>query len=207
MKKRALTIKLDVSRETLDRLEAFVALVEKWNPVINLVAKSSLSDIWHRHLEDSAQLVSMAQLGYYWIDIGSGGGFPGIVVAIILQEIAPATRVVLIESDVRKSTFLRQAVATLGLSCDIYNARIESLHLQRGATLSARALAPLPKLLALSESLVEEGGVCLLMKGQSYLHELADARRSWSFECDIIKSQTNADAAVLKIRNIQRAAE
>ena len=201
------TIKTDVSRETLDRLDAFVALVEKWNPVINLVAKSSLSDIWHRHVEDSAQIILMAELGDYWIDIGSGGGFPGIVVAIILKEMAPATKVVLVESDVRKATFLRQVAATLDLSCEIHNSRIESLNLPRGKTISARALAPLPKLLKLAENLVEEGGICLFMKGQSYLDELADARKAWSFECEAKKSQTNAAAAVLKIRNIQRAAQ
>jgi len=179
--------------------------VEKWNPVINLIAKSSLSDIWRRHVEDSAQIISMGQLGNYWIDIGSGGGFPGIVVAIILKESAPSTRVVLVESDVRKATFLRQAVATLGLNCQIHNTRIESLNLPRGTTVSARALAPLPRLLRLVENLVEEGGVCLLMKGQSYQQELADARQSWSFDCEVVKSQTNNDSAVLTIRNIQRA--
>ena len=207
MNNGAHTIKTDVSRETLDRLEAFAALVKKWNPVINLVAKGSLSDIWHRHVEDSAQIILMAELGDYWIDIGSGGGFPGIVVAIILKEMAPATKVVLVESDVRKATFLRQAAATLDLSCEIHNSRIESLDLPRGKTISARALAPLPKLLKLAENLVEAGGICLFMKGQSYLDELADARKAWSFECEAKKSQTNAAAAVLKIRNIQRAAQ
>jgi 16S rRNA (guanine527-N7)-methyltransferase len=164
-----------------------------------------LPDIWRRHVEDSVQIIPMGQLGNFWIDIGSGGGFPGIVIAIILKESAPSTTVVLIESDVRKATFLRQAVATLGLNCQIHNARIESLNLPRGTTVSARALAPLPKLLSFVENLVEEGGVCLLMKGQSYQQELAAARQSWSFDCEVIKSQTNTDAAVLTIRNIQRA--
>ena len=183
----------------------FVALVEKWNPVINLIAKSSLSDIWRRHVEDSVQIIPMGDLGNFWIDVGSGGGFPGIVVAIILKESAPSTRVVLIESDVRKATFLRQAVAMLGLNCQIHNARIESLNLPRGTTVSARALAPLPRLLSFVENLVEEGGVCLLMKGQSYQQELVAARQSWSFDCKVIKSKTNTDAAILTIRNIQRA--
>ena len=206
MKNEKYHLQMNVSRETQDCLAAFVALVEKWNPVINLVAKGGIVDIWHRHLEDSAQIVPLAQLGRYWTDIGSGGGFPGIVVAIILKETAPLTRVILVESDVRKATFLRQSVATLDLNCQIYNARIETLGLPLAETVSARALAPLPKLLELSHCLVEADGVCLLMKGQSYREELAAARQSWSFDCDVIKSLTNTDAAVLKIRNIQRAA-
>ena len=100
---------MNVSRETRDYLKVFIELVKKWNPVINLIAKSSVSDIWHRHLEDSAQILPRAQLGAYWIDIGSGGGFPGIVVAIILKENSPETRVVLVESDARKAAFLRQS--------------------------------------------------------------------------------------------------
>ena len=196
---------MNVSRETRDYLKVFIELVEKWNPVINLISKSSISDIWHRHLEDSAQIISLARLGAYWIDIGSGGGFPGIVVAIILRETAPETCVVLVESDSRKATFLRQAVVILGLNCKIHNARIESLDLPRAATVSARALAPLPKLLEFTERLVEEGGVCLLMKGQSYQEELDDARKSWSFDCNVTKSLTSANAAILEVRNIQRA--
>ena len=206
MKKGKNYIEMNVSRETRSCLEAFIALIERWNPVINLIAKSSVSNAWHRHLEDSAQIIPLAKLGTHWIDIGSGGGFPGIVVAIILKEIAPETQVVLVESDVRKATFLRQASVMLGLSCKIHNARVESLDLPRAATVSARALAPLPKLLQFTERLVEEGGVCLLMKGQSYQEELDAARQLWSFDCDVIKSLTNANAAILEVRNIQRAA-
>ena len=205
MKTRKTHIEMNVSRETRDYLEVFIELVKKWNPVINLIAKSSVSDIRHRHLEDSVQIISLARLGAYWIDIGSGGGFPGIVVAIILRETAPETCVVLVESDARKATFLRQAVVILGLNCQIHNARIESLDLPRAATVSARALAPLPKLLEFTERLVEEGGVCLLMKGQSYQEELDDARKSWSFDCNVTKSLTSANAAILEVRNIQRA--
>ena len=205
MKMRKTHIEMNVSRETRDYLKVFIELVKKWNPVINLISKSSISDIWHRHLEDSAQIISLARLGAYWIDIGSGGGFPGIVVAIILRETARETCVVLVESDSRKATFLRQAVVILGLNCKIHNARIESLDLPRAATVSARALAPLPKLLEFTERLVEEGGVCLLMKGQSYQEELDDARKSWSFDCNVTKSLTSANAAILEVRNIQRA--
>ena len=199
-------IEMNVSRETLDCFEAYIGLVKKWNPIINLIAKSSVSDIWHRHLKDSVQIVPRAQLGAYWIDIGSGGGFPGIVVAIILRENSPETQVVLVESDVRKAAFLRQSVVSLGLNCQIHNARIESLNLPRALTVSARALAPLPKLLELAEGLVEPEGVCLLMKGQRHQEELDAARKSWSFDCDITKSLTNAGAAILEVRNIQRAA-
>lgn len=200
-------IEMNVSRETHDSLGALVALVEEWNPAINLISKGSVSDIWRRHLEDSAQIIALAKLGAYWIDIGSGGGFPGVVAAIILKEISPKTQVILVESDVRKATFLRQAALVLKLSYHTYNARIESLNLPRAATVSARALAPLPKLLGFTERLVEVGGVCLLMKGENYQEELDTARQSWSFDCDVTKSLTNANAAILKVRNIQRAAQ
>jgi len=197
---------LSVSRETTAQLNEFVALVKKWNPVINLIAKGSISNIWSRHIEDSAQIIALAKLSDCWIDIGSGGGFPGIVVAICLKEISPSTCVILVESDLRKAAFLRQAAATLKLNCEIHSFRVESLTLARAATVSARALAALPKLLEYAETLVETDGVCLFMKGQSHQDELVAAQKSWSFEHDIVPSQTDIHAAVLKIRNIRRAA-
>ena len=197
---------LNVSRETEARLHDFVALVQKWNPVINLIARSSIPYIWSRHIEDSAQIVALANASGPWIDIGSGGGFPGIVAAICLKEFAPSTSIALIESDVRKAAFLRQAAVTLKLNCEIHSSRIESVILPRAATLSARALAPLPVLFHYAERLVKKDGVCLFMKGQTYHEELAAAQKSWSFGYDIVQSQTDRNAAVLKIRNIRRAA-
>jgi 16S rRNA (guanine527-N7)-methyltransferase len=197
---------LNVSRETEARLHDFVALVQKWNPVINLIARSSIPYIWNRHIEDSAQIVALANASGPWIDIGSGGGFPGIVAAICLKEFAPSTSIALIESDVRKAAFLRQAAVTLKLNCEIHSSRIESVTLPRAATLSARALAPLPVLFHYAERLVKKDGVCLFMKGQTYHEELAAAQKSWSFGYDIVQSQTDRNAAVLKIRNIRRAA-
>ena len=206
MNKREALTSLNVSRETEAQLHDLVALVKKWNPVINLIARSSIPDIWSRHIEDSAQIVALANLSGPWIDVGSGGGFPGIVAAICLKEIAPTTSVALIESDVRKAAFLRQAAVALELNCETHSSRIESLTLPRAATFSARALAPLPTLLQYAERLVEKDGVCLFMKGQTYHEELAAAQKSWSFEHDIVQSQTDRKAAVLKIRNIRRAA-
>jgi len=214
MKQQETLASLNVSRETEAQLNDFVALVEKWNPVINLIAKGSIPNIWSRHIEDSAQIIALAKLSDYWIDIGSGGGFPGIVVAfpgivvaICLKEISPSTCVALVESDMRKATFLRQAAALLELNCEIHSSRIESLTIAPAATLSARALAPLPSLLEYAETLVEKDGVCLFMKGQTYQDELAAAQKSWSFEHDIVQSQTDSNAAVLKIRNIRRVAD
>ena len=197
---------LNVSRETEARLHDFVALVQKWNPVINLIARSSIPYIWSRHIEDSAQIVALANTSGPWIDIGSGGGFPGIVAAICLKEFAPSTSIALIESDVRKAAFLRQAAVTLKLNCEIHSSRIESLTLPQAAILSARALAPLPVLFQYAENLVKKDGVCLFMKGQTYHEELAAAQKSWSFGYDIVQSQTDRNAAVLRIRNIRRAA-
>ena len=117
---------INVSRETMDRLESFAALAKKWNPSINLVARSTLADLWDRHIVDSAQVYRFApQNAVHWVDIGSGGGFPGIVVAAMAKELSPNTKFTLIESDQRKSTFLRTAARELDLKLTVLADRIE----------------------------------------------------------------------------------
>ena len=195
----------DVSRETIKKLEEYVALVVKWNPKINLMSKGDLEDIWDRHIEDSAQIVSLTEIGPLWVDLGSGGGFPGIVVAILLRSISPSTKVVLVESDGRKATFLRQVALKLDLNCDVLNKRIELISIEENTILSARALATLPKLLDIIQPLTHKDTVCLFMKGKNFSKELKLAQDTWSFDCDVVQSRTNAEAAVLVIRNIYRA--
>jgi 16S rRNA (guanine527-N7)-methyltransferase len=144
----------NVSRETYDKLRAYEALIQKWNPSINLVAKSTLSDIWNRHIIDSAQVyfAAFGEKPSIWTDIGSGGGLPGIVVATLAQGADQQTNVTMVESDKRKSVFLRTAIRELGLSnAKVINERIESAQIPISDIVSARALAPLTDLFTLSQ--------------------------------------------------------
>jgi 16S rRNA (guanine527-N7)-methyltransferase len=140
----------NVSRETLDKLLAYVALLEQWQPRINLVAGATLPDVWHRHIADSAQLLALAPKSGKWLDIGSGAGFPGLVIAIMAHGSA-GPRVTLIESDRRKCAFLAEVARHTGISVEIHTARIEQIATQRmlGSVdvVSARALAPLVRLI------------------------------------------------------------
>ncbi len=138
------------SDTTRTRLETLVALVRKWNPTINLVAPSTLENAWDRHIADSACLVDLVPPPQRWADLGSGAGFPGLVVAILLAERSPATRVTLVESDGRKAAFLHTAARTLDVSIDVRNARIEALAPLDAQVVSARALAPLDRLFPLA---------------------------------------------------------
>ncbi|MBY6114013.1 16S rRNA (guanine(527)-N(7))-methyltransferase RsmG [Mameliella alba] len=197
------TLGVDVSRETLDRLNVYLALLNKWNPRINLVARNTLGEAIHRHFADSAQLtmISISCRGS-WVDIGSGGGFPGLVVGIILAEKSPDTSLNLIESDTRKATFLRNVIRETGLSAKVYSDRIESCSPQDADILSARALAPLPKLLGFAHRHLAKGGTALLMKGESWGKEVEEAQAEWQFSCTPHTSKTNPNAVVLEIGDL-----
>ena len=194
---------LDVSRETLAALQQFEQLVRHWNSAINLVSKSTLTDFWSRHILDSAQIFSLSpQNAVSWADLGSGGGFPGIVVAILAKQLKPDLRVTLVESDLRKATFLRQAAQTLSLPVSVRSARIESIDPLQADVVSARALAPLTGLLAYADQHLAAGGVAIFPKGARFAEELAEARKSWAFDVDVQQSHSDSDAAILVIRNI-----
>jgi 16S rRNA (guanine527-N7)-methyltransferase len=196
---------LDVSRETLAALQQFEQLVRRWTPAINLVSKSTLAGLWSRHILDSAQIFSLCPpSATTWADLGSGGGFPGIVVAILAKQLKPDLRVTLVESDLRKATFLRQAAQALSLPVPVHSARIESLDSLQADVVSARALAPLPDLLAHADRHLAAGGVAIFPKGARFAEELAEARKSWGFEVDMQQSHSDSAAAMLVIRNIHR---
>lgn len=199
---------VDVSRETSAALEAFEALVRRWNSAINLVSKGSLQSLHDRHIVDSAQLYSFLPAeAKRWVDLGSGGGFPGLVVAILAREKSPGLEVTLVESDGRKATFLRQAAQELGLRVAVISERIEAVPALRADVLSARALAPLSALLAHAERHLRADGVAILPKGGRYAEELADARKLWDFEVDTHPSLSERGSAIFVIRNIQRASK
>jgi 16S rRNA (guanine527-N7)-methyltransferase len=191
------------SDATRTRLETLVALVRKWNPAINLVAPSTLENAWDRHIADSAYLVDLVPPPPHWADLGSGAGFPGLVVAILLAERSPATRVTLVESDGRKAAFLHTAARTLGVSIDVRNARVEALAPLDAQVVSARALAPLDRLLPLALPHLADGGVCLFPKGARAAEELASASGSWSFDLIRHPPPTAAGGEVLEIRNLR----
>ena len=196
---------ISVSRETFSALEEFAELVRRWNPAINLVSKSTIPDLWTRHIVDSAQLFSHAPPdAKLWLDIGSGGGFPGIVVAVLAKELQPQLKVALVESDLRKATFLREACRTLSLNAHVHSARIESLPPAHADVLSARALAPLPALLGYAEHL-NTAGIALFPKGAQYDSELSEARKTYLFDDKLFPSLLEPTAAILEIRNIRRA--
>lgn len=198
--------RFDVSRETILRLELLEALLLKWNPAINLVSQSTLSEVWTRHFLDSAQLLQIAEPSpQHWADLGSGGGFPGLVIGILTREIFPTMRLTLVESDKRKAAFLVNAVRELDLGAKVASLRIESLDPLQVDHLSARALAPLDVLLGFASRHLLPEGVAIFPKGRSWREEVALARQSWSFDCEQKPSATDPDSVVLKIKGLQRA--
>lgn len=191
-----------VSRETIERFDAYQDLIRKWNPRINLVAPSTLVDLQQRHIDDCLQIVDRVGVpAGHWVDIGSGGGLPGIVLAIALAEHKLAFT--LIESDQRKATFLRTVIRELSLdSAKILTARIEQAEPQNADYLSARALAPLPRLMAYLDRHLSPEGQAWLMKGQQWQQEVAEARKTWAFDLESFDSVTQPGAAVLKISGV-----
>jgi 16S rRNA (guanine527-N7)-methyltransferase len=195
---------VDVSRETEDLLRIFADLVLKWTPKINLVSKSDAEVLWDRHIRDSLQLIQLANAPRHWLDLGSGGGFPAIVVASYAKVHWPQTRFTLIESDKRKAAYLRTAVRELALNADVLADRIETASSQNADVISARALADLTSLLSLASRHISPRGVCLFHKGAGWRKELEEAQQSWTFSFEAIKSQTQPDAVILKIEGASR---
>lgn len=194
----------DVSRETLDLLEAYVALIRKWNPTVNLVAKSTIDQIWDRHILDSAQLRPLIQADLtHWLDLGSGGGLPGVVVAILAREIAPEARVTLVEVDQRKSAFLREVSRQLDLNLQIATRKIEDLEPQRADVVSARALAALDALCGFADRHMAPSGFAVFPKGIRFEEELAEARKRWHFDLKEMTSLTQAEARILILSEIR----
>ena len=191
---------LDVSRETLARLRKLSDLLNKWSPKINLVAKGTLEASWDRHVLDSAQVFDIPkQREGHWVDLGAGGGFPGLVVAILAHELAPEMKVALVESDQRKAVFLRSVLRETGVSGDVKVARIEQLAPLEASILSARALADLPTLLSFAERHLAPTGQGVFLKGANWEKEVAAARESWKFDLAQRTSITDPNAVVLTI--------
>ena len=201
---RVLVGGVQVASVTAERLHRHVAELVRWNKAINLVSASTLADTWDRHVVDSAQLVPLApSFPSHWADLGSGAGFPGLVVAIILAETSPETRVTLIESDRRKASFLREVARLLGLAATVVTERIEATAPLSADVVSARALAPLDALIPLAARHLVHDGVALFSKGARADKELASAAASWSFSVERLPSITDATAEVLRLKGLK----
>ncbi len=185
-----------------EALQGYVALLEKWNPAVNLVAPRTLSEVWLRHIEDSAQLLPLTG-GNNWADLGSGGGLPGMVIAILSRD--TDRRVTLVESDRRKAAFLAEAARLFAPGTRVIAERIEATPPLSADVVSARALAPLDRLLPLVARHLAPGGTALLLKGKGLEAELASARRAWDFHAEILPSRTDPWGAILKLTECRRA--
>jgi 16S rRNA (guanine527-N7)-methyltransferase len=201
-----------VSRETSERLDRFVELLLRWQGATNLVAPSTISKLWTRHIADSLQLVDLAPGAKIWIDLGSGGGFPGLVIACALAE-KPATRVHLVESNAKKAAFLREAQRVTGAPVQVHAERIDNFaaHFQgRADVITARAVAPLNALLTQCFPLLgKTGAIALFPKGQSAEVELREAAdswtaKSWNLDVDMVPSRTDPASRIVVIRNLAR---
>jgi 16S rRNA (guanine527-N7)-methyltransferase len=197
---------LRVSRETQAALDAFATMLGLWTRRINLIAPQSAADIWRRHIVDSAQLFDFRPaVARSWTDLGSGGGLPALVIAIIARDHAPELRVTAVESDARKCAFMAEAARHAGVTLNIVNKRIETVASSPSDIVSARALAPLPKLLRLAHPWLRPDGVAILPKGARHAQEIAQAQHDWRFHLKTQRSRTDPDAAVILIRSLHRA--
>ena len=194
----------NVSRETEQRLRQFEALVLKWTKKINLVSKGDVPQIWTRHIVDSLQIYDLAPESGDWLDIGSGGGFPGVVAAIMARETGSDRKFTLVDSDQRKCAFLRTASRELGLDISVYADRVEDMRPMGASVLSARALDDLDGLLHYTSKHLLPSGTALFPKGESWEKEHKAAQKHWSYQLEVTKSNTNPKATILKITEISR---
>jgi 16S rRNA (guanine527-N7)-methyltransferase len=190
----------NVSRETLARLKAYAGLLEDWNSRHNLVSARSLEDVWRRHFWDSAQLAPLVPAKAQAIaDLGSGAGFPGLVLAEMLRDKAIVT---LFEATTKKCDFLKAAAQSMELSVSVQNTRMEDVTPQLFDVVTARACAPLPELLSYAQHFVGPNSVCLLLKGQNVGAELTEANKSWKMKVRQIPSLTDPSGVILELKEL-----
>ena len=192
----------DVSRETLARLKTYADILVQWQSAINLVAPSTLADLWRRHFFDSAQLLYHApKSATTWIDLGSGAGFPGLVLAIMGVE-----KMHLVESNRKKCEFLRQVSFATNTPVVVHAKRIEDLRGVKADVVISRALAPLHRLLDWAEPFAYENTVCLFLKGQQVVVELTDTAKYWNISYDLLRSETDSSGVVVRVKGFRRVA-
>jgi 16S rRNA (guanine527-N7)-methyltransferase len=205
-RERALTL-TPVSRETLARLDRFVELLLARQRQMNMIAASTEATVWTRHVADSLQLLPLMPAARVWVDLGSGGGFPGLVIACALADVDDA-HVHLVESIGKKATFLREAAADINLPATVHAGRIEEFVENvpgKVDVVTARAVAPLPKLLGLAYPLLRKGAVGLFPKGRDMAAELTDASIYWRIRSHTAKSRTDPKAGIVIVEGLESA--
>ena len=199
---------MPVSRETTACLDRFVAILLAWQSRINLIAPSTVPVLWTRHVADSLQLVPLAPAARIWADLGSGGGFPGLVIACALAGV-PGAQVHLVESNGKKAAFLREAARAADAVATIHATRIEDFIANASAPIqavTARALAPLNELLGLAYPLLKTGAVGIFPKGQDVDAELTEAARYWKIDASQVKSRTDTKARIVVVHGLEQRA-
>jgi 16S rRNA (guanine527-N7)-methyltransferase len=199
-----------VPRETVEKLELYAALLARWQKAVNLVSPTTLNDTWHRHFADSAQLTGLASAPKSWVDLGSGAGFPGLVIAILMAN-HDNCPVHLIESNGRKCAFLAEVTRQTGVHVQVHEGRIESI-VKSGAigaadVVSSRALAPLDRLLGLAQGFFDSGTSGLFLKGREASMEVDEAKAQWRFDHRTVPSRTNTDGCIVEVRNLTAQGE
>jgi 16S rRNA (guanine527-N7)-methyltransferase len=191
-----------VSRETESRIAALVDLLDRWRDKTNLIADSTFPSVWTRHIADSAQLIAFAPDAKRWLDMGSGAGFPGLVIAIQLADV-PGAMVHCIESDGRKCAFLREAARATGAAAQIHPVRVEAIapeSLGPVDAVTARAFAPLRLTLKLARPWMERGAIAVFPRGESARDQIATLPKAWAHAIETLPSVVNPKAAILRIR-------
>jgi 16S rRNA (guanine527-N7)-methyltransferase len=183
-------------------MERFRELLTEWNGKMNLVGPSAMEAFWPRHAWDSAQLLRLAPEAKVWADLGAGAGFPGLVLAILLKE-TPDAQVHLVESMVKRCRFLDAVVGTLNLPAKVHNARAEALSL-KVEVVTARACAPMVRLLGYAEPYLRRGATGLLLKGQDVASELTEATKCWKFDVDLIPSLSSSGGQIARVKGLSR---
>lgn len=196
----------NVSRETAEKLSVFVDLLKEWNTKMNLVSKNSLEDIWTRHVLDSLQLIRyIPDTTEILLDIGSGAGFPAIVLAITMQEKMPNAKWILAESITKKTVYLNDVCAKLGLkNVRIENTRVENLKLNKVDIVTARAVASLDVLFGYVYGLGKKSGKYLFPKGKTYQEEMLSAGQKWLFDCNVHPNAYSEEGVILEINNLRK---
>lgn len=195
-----------VSRETAERLALYVDLLKRWNPVKNLVSHHTLGEVWDRHIVDSLQLLRLAPDAKTWVDMGSGGGLPALVIAACLAD-TPGAQIHCIESKLGKAAFLQEASRQMRLPVKVWARRIEDVvgpELRQADVVTARALAPLAKLLELANPLLKTGALGIFPKGQDVASELTEAARYWTFDPRSVPSVTDSKGRIIVVQGVDR---
>ena len=194
---------MNVSRETLNEFYEYETLLSKWNEKINLVSKNTLVDIWERHFLDSGQIIKHVEVsGKRWVDVGSGAGFPGLVVALLLRDRKIDCDLVLVEKNSKKGFFLNEVIRKLNLSVEVVNDNIDNLEPLNADILTARAFSELNNLIEIAFRHRKKEGLCLFLKGENYRIELDKTLNYWFFDYDIIDSLSSSSGKIIRVKKI-----